>query len=206
MIRLLLALFAFQAPAAEPGAGVNVERSKLRPSVVEISRRVLSYAAKKDYDRAEKAVKILEPLHKELDAVDASTSMTPLLTTLKARDLVGLQRALNELVLADTHHLFDHLTDPVKEKGLTPRTRILLAQRNMKYLQPSIPKDKRGKEVSLALEKLFRLLSDTVPHSEGYGKADKDWTTKADSLAGKILQLLDATILNPIPKQKEVKA
>ena len=188
----------------EPGAAVDAERSKLRPSVVEISRRVLTYAAKNDPERAGKAVKVLAPLHKELDAADSSTTLTPLLPALKAKDLAELQRVLNEFVLTDMRHLLNHLCDPVKKNGLAPRTRILLAQRNMKYLRASIPKDKRGREVSLALDKLFRLLSDTVPHQKEYGKADDDWTKVADSYSVKILQLLDATIPKPASPKKEV--
>ncbi len=199
MLRILLAVLIFQAAVLAQAPAVETVRGKLRPSLVVISKRVLGYAAEGDYARANKAAQYLDPLVVELEKrwKDRFVVRQLLRESLKNQDLSGVHDSLRNLVLADFHDLLSNLTKQQGEEGPSPRTRLLMAQQDLKFLQAGLPKDKQGQRLRLALDKLFHALIQTVPHKAEYGKAEATWMEKADSLGQKILTLIHETEAKP---------
>jgi hypothetical protein len=206
MLRILFALLVLQAAVLQPASLLEVERGKLRPSLIEVSKRVLTYSADGDFVHAEKAASYLEPLYKELEKSGALPPqlMLSLSQAMKEKNLGKIRESLRRLVLADAHYLLQNLGSPTLKGGLTPRTRLLMAQQDWKFLEVGLPKDEHHKKVRLAISKLFQSLIQTVPHRSGYTESESDWLVKANGVAAKILSVLDSVLLpRPPDKPKE---
>lgn len=205
MLRLLLALFLVQAAAQAADNVLEANRCNLRPSLVEVSKRVLTYAAKGDFERANKAAKYLEPIYAglEKEQVLPPKTMIPLAPKLKAKDVLGIRESLRRMILADIHYLLSGLNRAPTKGGLHPRTRLLMAQQDWKFLEATLPKTKEGDKVKLAIGKLLQALIQTVPNKSNYNDASGSWEQKAELITKNILQLLDQAILPPPPDKEE---
>ncbi|NQU50651.1 MAG: hypothetical protein HQ519_18525 [Planctomycetes bacterium] len=203
MLRILFALLVLQAAVSQPASMLEVERGKLRPSLIEVSKRVLNYSADGDFVRAEKAANYLEPLYKEFEKSGALPPklMLSLSQAIEKKSLGNIRESLRRLVHADVHYLLQTLGSPTLKGGLTPRTRLLMAQQDWKFLEIGLPKDEHHKKVRLAITKLFQSLVQTVPHKSNYTHAESDWLDKANGITTIILKLLDSALLPRPPDQ-----
>ena len=201
MFRIFLVLLLIQAAVLPADVALEDARGKLRPSLVEVAKRVLVYAAEGDYERANKAAVYLKPIYSGLEkvAVLPKKHFLPLKPALEAKDLLQIRESLRRMVLADIHFLIADLGRAPTKGGLHPRTWLLMVQQDWKFLEASLGKDKDVDKLKLAVNKLLQSLIQTVPNKSNYSQASGSWEKKATGLSSNILKLLDQAIL---PKEK----
>ena len=101
MVRIFLVLLLIQAAVLPVDVALEEARGNLRPSLVEVAKRVLIYSAEGDYERANKAAIYLKPIYSGLEkvAVLPKRHLLPLQPALEAKDLLQIRESLRQRCL-----------------------------------------------------------------------------------------------------------
>ncbi len=192
LLGLLLATLAAAPPPQQEAPTVEELRWQVRPSMVEISKRVHRYAQEGDFRRAKRAADAVLQFRRGLTGHDGLVYLDPLAAALERQDRRQVEQGLRVLIRTDLRFLLQHLCDDSVQEGASPRTRLLMAKQDLEYLMRWLPAGKEQERNRQLLLRIFGKLTEVVPGKSSYQQQDLSWQADAEELAGKLELALDA--------------